>query len=119
MMTSKQIKLKVSSRLKRKKRIRAKIFGCETTPRVTIFKSSRYLYIQAIDDTKGVTVASFDGAKASVKSNIEGAKKAAAAFADALKAKKIETVVFDRNGYLYHGVIAAFADELRNQSIKL
>jgi large subunit ribosomal protein L18 len=118
-MTSKQIKLKVSSRLRRKKRIRAKISGCETMPRVTIFKSSRFLYVQAIDDVKGVTLASFDGAKAGVKSNKEGAKEAAVKFAEALKAKKIENVVFDRNGYVYHGVIAAFADELRNQSIKL
>jgi large subunit ribosomal protein L18 len=118
-MTNKQIKLKVSSRLRRKRRIRAKISGCETTPRLTIFKSNKHLYAQAIDDTKSVTLAAFDGAKAGVKSNKEGAKEAAVLFAKTLKAKKIENVVFDRNGYLYHGVVAAFAEELRNQSIKL
>jgi len=118
-MTNKLIKLKVSSRLRRKKRIRAKISGCATMPRVTIFKSSRYLYAQAIDDVTGTTLAAFDGAKAGVKSNKEGAKEAAAQFAKVLKAKNIENVVFDRNGYVYHGVVAAFADALRDQSIKL
>lgn len=118
-MTNKQIKLKTSSRLRRKKRVRAKISGCETTPRVTVFKSNRYFYVQAVDDVSGATIATFDGAKAGVKSTKEGAKEAAAKFAEVLKAKKIENVVFDRNGYLYHGVVAAFADELRNQSIKL
>ncbi|MCV6608956.1 MAG: 50S ribosomal protein L18 [Campylobacterales bacterium] len=118
-MTNKQMKLKVSSRLRRKKRIRAKISGTVEMPRVSIFKSNRSLYLQAIDDVNGVTLASFDGAKEGVKSNKEGAKQAAVKFAEVLKAKKIENVVFDRNGYVYHGVVAAFADELRNQSIKL
>ena len=118
-MTNKQLKLKVSSRLRRKKRIRAKISGCETLPRVTIFKSNKTIYAQAIDDVNGKTLASFDGSKAGVKANKEGAKAAASKFAEALKANKIESVVFDRNGYVYHGVVAAFADELRNQSIKL
>ena len=108
-----------SLRLRRKKRIRGSISGCAETPRLSIFKSNKYFYAQAIDDVNGVTLASFDGAKDGIKSNKDGAKKAAEAFATALKGKNIENVVFDRNGYLYHGVVAAFAEELRNQSIKL
>lgn len=118
-MTEKQLKNKIKTRLKRKRKIRAKISGSAEKPRVSIFKSNRYFSAQAIDDVNGVTLAAFDGAKAGVKSNKEGAKQAAEAFAAALKDKNIESVVFDRNGYLYHGVVAAFADELRNQSIKL
>ncbi|MBZ7979770.1 50S ribosomal protein L18 [Campylobacter sp. RM12642] len=113
------LKRKLSLRIKRKKRIRAKISGCATLPRVSIFKSNRTLYVQAIDDVKAHTIASVNGKKLGIKSNIEGAKKLAAEFAKSLKAAKIEEAVFDRNGYLYHGVVAAFADALRENGIKL
>ncbi len=112
-------KRKLSLRVKRKKRIRAKIFGTSDCPRASVFKSNRTLYVQAIDDVAGVTLASANGNKLGLKSNKEGAKELAKAFADNLKAKKIETVVFDRNGYLYHGVIAEFANALRENGIKL
>lgn len=113
------LKRKLSLRIKRKKRIRAKISGCATLPRVSIFKSNRTLYVQAIDDVKAHTIASINGKKLGIKANIEGAKKLAAEFAKSLKAAKIEEAVFDRNGYLYHGVVAAFADALRENGIKL
>ncbi|WP_267523424.1 50S ribosomal protein L18 [Campylobacter sp. MG1] len=113
------LKRKLSLRIKRKKRIRAKISGCATLPRVSIFKSNRTLYVQAIDDVKAHTIASLNGKKLGIKANIEGAKKLAAEFAKSLKAAKIEEAVFDRNGYLYHGVVAAFADALRENGIKL
>lgn len=113
------LKRKLSLRIKRKKRIRAKISGCATLPRVSIFKSNRTLYVQAIDDVKAHTIASVNGKKLGIKANIEGAKKLAAEFAKNLKAAKIEEAVFDRNGYLYHGVVAAFADALRENGIKL
>jgi large subunit ribosomal protein L18 len=118
-MTEKQLKNKIKTRFKRKLKIRSKISGTAMMPRVSVFKSNRFFYAQAIDDVNGATLASFDGSKDNIRSNKEGAKKAAEAFAAALKDKKIESVVFDRNGYLYHGVVAAFAEELRNQSIKL
>jgi len=118
-MTEKQLKNKIISRAKRKLKIRSKISGTAELPRLSVFKSNKYFYAQAIDDVNGVTLAAFDGAKAGIKSNKDGAKKAAESFAATLKDKNIESVVFDRNGYLYHGVVAAFADELRNQSIKL
>ncbi|EAK0793297.1 UNVERIFIED_CONTAM: 50S ribosomal protein L18 [Campylobacter lari] len=113
------LKRKLSLRIKRKKRIRAKISGTQALPRISVFKSNRTLYIQAIDDVKAVTLAAVDGRKISVKANKEGAKKIAAEFAKALKAKNIEEAVFDRNGYLYHGVIAVLAEALRENGIKL
>ncbi|AHY40876.1 50S ribosomal protein L18 [Campylobacter jejuni] len=113
------LKRKLTLRIKRKKRIRAKISGCENFPRISVFKSNRTLYIQAIDDVKAVTLAAVDGRKLGVKANKEGAKKIAAEFAKTLKAKKIEQVVFDRNGYVYHGVIAVLAESLRENGIRL
>jgi len=116
---SKALKLKTRRREKAKLRIRSRISGTELRPRVTVFKSNRYFYAQAIDDVKGVTLAYADGSKLGVKPNKEGVKVVAKAIADALKAAKIEAVVFDRNGYLYHGVIASFADALRENGISL
>lgn len=116
---SKALKLKTRRREKAKLRIRSRISGTELRPRVTVFKSNRYFYAQAIDDVKGVTLAYADGSKLGVKPNKDGVKVVAKAVADALKAAKIETVVFDRNGYLYHGVIASFADALRENGISL
>ncbi|AJC87085.1 50S ribosomal protein L18 [Campylobacter insulaenigrae] len=113
------LKRKISLRIKRKKRIRAKISGTQNLPRLSVFKSNRTLYIQAIDDVKSVTLAAIDGRKIGVKANKEGAKKIATEFAKILKAKNIEEVVFDRNGYLYHGVIATLAEVLRENAIKL
>ncbi|HHD81566.1 MAG TPA: 50S ribosomal protein L18 [Campylobacterales bacterium] len=105
-------------RIQRKRRVRGKISGTEALPRVSVFKSNKYVYAQAIDDVAGVTLAAADGRKMGLKANKEDAKKVAAAMADALKAKNIENIVFDRNGYLYHGVIASFADALREAGIK-
>jgi len=112
-------KRKNKLRIQRKRRVRGKISGTVALPRVSVFKSNRYFSAQAIDDVAGVTLTAVDGKKLGFKSNQEDAKKAGAAMADALKANNIETVVFDRNGYLYHGVVAAFADALREAGIKL
>jgi large subunit ribosomal protein L18 len=114
---SKALKLKTRRRVKAKLKIRARISGTELRPRVTVFKSNKYFYAQAIDDVKGVTLAYADGSKLGVKPNREGVKEVAKTLATALKAAKIESIVFDRNGYLYHGVIASFADALRENGI--
>jgi len=105
-------------RLQRKRRVRGKISGTAALPRVSVFKSNKHFYAQAIDDVAGVTLASADGRKLGLKANREDATKVGAAMAEALKAKGIENIVFDRNGYLYHGVVAAFADALREAGIK-
>lgn len=112
-------KRKNKLRAQRKARVRGKISGTEALPRLSVFKSNKHFYAQAIDDVAGLTLAAVDGKKLGLKANQEDVKKVAAVMADTLKAKNIETVVFDRNGYLYHGVVAAFADALREAGIKL
>ncbi|EIF50567.1 50S ribosomal protein L18 [Sulfurovum sp. AR] len=111
-------KRKNKLRAQRKARVRGKIFGTDTMPRLTVFKSNKHFYAQAIDDTTGTTLASADGRKLGLKVNQEDVKKVAAEMAKNLASKNIETVVFDRNGYLYHGVVASFADALREAGIK-
>ncbi len=118
-MRKKLLMKKNALRIKRKRRVRGKISGTAEMPRVTVFKSNRHFYAQAIDDTKSVTLAHADGAKLGVRANKEGAVEVAKVFSEALKAKGIEKVVLDRNGYKYHGVVASFADTLRENGIKL
>ncbi|MFA6789362.1 MAG: 50S ribosomal protein L18 [Arcobacteraceae bacterium] len=119
MSRAKDLAKKNSLRIKRKKRVRGKISGTCEMPRVTIFKSNRYLSAQAINDVEGVTLASVNSKALNLSVSKENAIKVGAAFAESLKAAKIEKVVFDKNGYLYHGVVAAFADALRDNGIKL
>ncbi len=102
----------------RKRRVRGKISGTPTRPRVTVFRSNKHFYAQAIDDTKGHTLAYSDGRKMGLRANREDVKKVASDLAEKLKAQNIESIVFDRNGYLYHGVVASFADALRDAGIK-
>lgn len=113
------LKRKIKLRLKRKKRIRANISGTASLPRISIFKSNRSIYLQAIDDVSAKTIVASSGTKLGIKANKEGAKKIAADFAKALKDKNINEAVFDRNGYLYHGVVAELANSLRENGIKL
>ena len=113
------LKKKLALRAKRKKRVRANIFGSATTPRVSVFESSRTIYAQAIDDKSSTTICVSDGKVLKVIANIDGGKKLGADLATKLKDKGITEVVFDRNGYLYHGVIAAIGDSLRENGIKL
>ena len=117
-MNAKVLKSKIANRLKRKRRIRAKISGSATLPRVSVFKSNRYLSVQAIDDATGTTLCALHSKSTGLKSNKEGAAALAGAFAAKLKEANISDVVFDRNGYQYHGVIAAFGEALRANEIK-
>jgi large subunit ribosomal protein L18 len=116
---SKELILKQKRRSQRKARVRASIFGCAERPRVTFFRSNKHLYAQAIDDVNGVTLACTDGAKLGLKANKASAETLAKTLSEALQAKKVETVVFDRNGYVYHGVVAAFAEALRANGLKV
>ncbi|WP_120948246.1 50S ribosomal protein L18 [Helicobacter mehlei] len=118
-MTKSVLEKKKTQRVKRKLRIRSKIFGTLERPRVSVFKSNKHLYAQAIDDNNHTTLAHVDGKKLGLGKNIEDSKKVAIAFAENLKARGITQVVFDRNGYLYHGVVAAFAETLRENNIAL
>jgi large subunit ribosomal protein L18 len=115
----KDLAKKNALRLRRKRRIRGKIDGCAAKPRLSVFKSNKFFYAQAIDDVAGVTLASVDSRAMKLGVNKENVVKVAAVMAENLKAKNIETVVFDKNGYLYHGVIASFADALRDNGIRV
>ncbi len=117
-MNAKVLKNKVANRLKRKRRIRAKISGCASLPRVSVFRSNRYISVQAIDDSSATTLCALHSKQTGHKANKEGAAALGEAFASTLKSAKISEVVFDRNGYQYHGVIAAFGDALRANEIK-
>ncbi len=111
-------KTKNRLRSQRKMRVRGRIFGTETLPRVSVFRSNKHFYAQAINDNLGITIAAVDGRKMDLKANKEDVKQIAIALAKQLEEKKIDTIVFDRNGYLYHGVVASFADALREAGMK-
>ena len=118
-MRSTILRKKQALRAKRKLRTRGKISGTIQRPRVSVFKSNKYFYAQAIDDVNGNTLCSADGSKLKCAATKEGAKEVAKVFAQELKSKNISEVVFDKNGYQYHGVVASFADALRENEISL
>lgn len=103
-----------------KKGVRRKISGTSEKPRLSIFRSNRGLYVQIIDDIKGVTIASAStvelGEKA--KLNVNDSKNVGKKIAEKALASGIQNIVFDRNGYLYHGNIKAFADGAREGGLK-
>ena len=108
-------------RFKRKVHIRKKISGTSVRPRMTVTRSNRRLSIQVIDDTKGHTLASastLEKELSSIKANVAGAGQLGEVMGKRLLEKNIKSVVFDRNGYLYHGVIKALADGTRKAGIE-
>ena len=107
-----------SGRERRHKRIRAKVKGTATRPRLSIFKSNRALYAQLIDDDKAVTLAAATSKGMKGKSMMTGAKEVGTLIAKAGKAKGIGKVVFDRGGFTYAGVIRTLADAAREGGLK-
>lgn len=111
---------KIQRRAKIKKRVRKNIFGTPEMPRLSIFRSNKEFYGQIIDDVNGKTLASASSVKIKKdglsKSDI--AKAVGAELAGKAKDAKIEAVVFDRNGFLYHGRIQAFAEGAREAGLK-
>jgi len=103
----------MSQRHSRHLRIRKKVSGTTSTPRLTVFRSNKFTYAQLIDDTKAMTIVSISDLKLTGKTKVEKAKIAGASLAKLAKAKKIEKIVFDRSGYKYHGRVKAFAEGLR------
>ena len=104
------------SRIKRRKRIRAKITGTAECPRLNVFRSSQHIYAQVIDDVKGVTLAAASSTEKGFEGfggNVEAAKKVGQMIAEKAKAAGITDVVFDRGGYVYHGRVAALAEGAR------
>ena len=113
---------KEEGRERRKRRIRKKISGETVRPRISVFRSSKHIYVQAIDDSKGATVATASTLTEGVK-GVEGTKTDEAtavgkAIAKALLEKGISEVIFDRNGYLYHGRVKALAEGAREGGLK-
>jgi large subunit ribosomal protein L18 len=107
-------------RLKRKIHIRKRLVGTPERPRMTVFKSNRSLSIQIIDDAKGHTLASASTLEKdlrNLKANIAGASQLGEIMGKRLLENNIKTVVFDRNGYLYHGVVKAMADGARKAGV--
>ncbi len=107
-------------RVRKHARVRAKISGTSSCPRLVVFRSNKHIEAQIIDDVKGVTLVSASSVqlKLSNGGNVEGAKVVGAKIAEVAKAKKISKVVFDRGGYLYHGRVAALADAAREGGLK-
>lgn len=107
---------KKANRIKRHIRVRAKISGTPDCPRLNVFRSTKHIYAQLIDDTKGVTLCSASTVEKSFEGfggNAEAAKKVGQTLAERAKEKGISDVVFDRSGYVYHGRVAALADGAR------
>lgn len=110
---------KVSRRLKIKQRVRGKITGTPLTPRMTVFRSNKQIYVQIVDDKAGKTLASASSLKLDekVSKKEQAAKVGEIVSKNALEAG-ITNVVFDRNGYLYHGRVKEVADAARKGGLK-
>jgi large subunit ribosomal protein L18 len=109
--------------IKRVKRVRSKISGTNKKPRLTVYRSNKYIYGQLIDDVNGKTLASYSSSKLTKaeskgKSKIEVAKMSGEKLAGIAKKMKIASLVFDRGGYKYHGRVKAFADGAREGGLK-
>lgn len=113
---------KKTVRFKRKARIRSRLSGTAEQPRMSVYKSNRYIYVQIIDDVSGVTLASASSLEKDLRSthkgNVEGAKAIGSLVAKRALEKKIQNVVFDRSGYIYHGRVKALADAAREAGLK-
>ncbi|MDP3717244.1 MAG: 50S ribosomal protein L18 [Acidobacteriota bacterium] len=122
-----QIKTKEDRRDRIKFRIRKKMAGTSEKPRLSVFRSVSHIYVQVIDDRTGQTVASASSIDAVVKGqmpkgvaggNLKGAELVGTAIAERLKEKGITKVVFDRNGFLYHGRVRAVAEAARTAGLE-
>lgn len=113
-------KLKTLRRTRRKTGIRKRIQGTPEQPRLSIFRSSKHLYAQVIDDMSGKTLASASSLQAKLEKggNIDAATAVGKTIAEKAKAAGVESVAFDRNGFRYHGRVKALADAAREGGLK-
>ena len=107
-------------RLKRRRRVRAKVHGTAERPRISVFRSNRGVFAQLIDDDAGRTIASVQWTEADLRSlkPMEQAAKAGELLAERAKAAGVENAVFDRGGYQYHGRVKALAEGAREGGLK-
>lgn len=115
---------RTQARLKRKKRIRKKLMGTGNRPRLCVFRSAKHIYAQVIDDTLGQTLVAASSLEKTVRENSESKNKLNAANAvgkiigQRAMEKGVKKIVFDRNGFLYHGRIKAVSDGAREAGLK-
>ncbi len=115
--------MRIVGRERRKLRIRQRITGTPERPRLSVFRSSKHIYAQVVDDVAGTTVAHASTLSRDVRGEVaeaskcDAAKQVGSAIAKLLLAKGIDKVVFDRSGYLYHGRIRALADAAREAGL--
>jgi large subunit ribosomal protein L18 len=116
--------MKIVGRERRKLRIRKKVSGTQERPRLTVFRSAKHIYAQVIDDSTGTTLAHASTLSKDLRGTLEtdnkvaAAKKVGALIAKICKGKQIAKVVFDRNGYLYHGRVSALAQAARDAGLE-
>lgn len=109
------------ARLRRHRRVRGKVSGTAACPRLDVFRSSKHIYAQLIDDVTGTTLAaasSLDKDFGAAGGNVDAATKVGKAIAERAKAKGITQVVFDRGGFVYHGRVKALADGAREGGLE-
>ena len=110
---------KLEQRFRRKRRVRKDIFGVPGKPRLSVYRSLRHVYAQLVDDLNAKTLAHASSLKLGLKSgNRKAAEQVGALIAQQAKQLKIEKVAFDRNGFLYHGVVKSLADAARKEGLK-
>ena len=111
---------KPAKRLKRRRRVRAKVRGSAGRPRVSVFRSNRGIFVQLIDDDAGRTLAAVNWTESELRSlkPVEQARRAGALLAERAKSAGVESVVFDRGGYKYHGRVRALADGAREGGLE-
>ena len=113
---------KNEARLRRHRRVRGKISGTAERPRLDVFRSSKHIYAQIIDDVAGVTLVSASTVEKGFEGfggNVEAANKVGKAIAEKALAKGIKTVMFDRGGFVYHGRVKALAEGAREGGLEL
>ena len=118
------LNLRTQARLKRKKRIRKTIVGTQQRPRLCVFRSAKHIYAQVIDDTQGQTLASASSLEKAVQASPDIKNKKSAAnlvgklVAERARDKGVKQIVFDRNGFLYHGRVKAVSDGARETGLE-
>jgi large subunit ribosomal protein L18 len=122
---TKRMKQKRERRQRAHLRVRARVQGTGERPRLSVYKSLRYIYAQVIDDVRGVTLAAAGSADPAVRGQLskstasqEAAKLVGALVAERARERGIEKVVFDRGGYIYHGNVKALADAAREKGLQ-
>jgi large subunit ribosomal protein L18 len=114
---------KQEHRIRRHRRVRKKVLGTAARPRLAVFRSNKHIYVQAIDDIAGVTVASASTMESEQRggstATVDAATQVGKLVGERVKAAGITTVVFDRGGFKYHGRVAAVADGARSAGLQL